>query len=244
MAKFFRCWVIVDGVIPTSFRAREAEALVPTLKQLQRTQPDVRLQWFERGRLWDSPEAAQAALSERRRAPEARGRGWRPGGEHKDPRARPEIPRDAKRALYKKRLIAQKTGQGGPTSTDRGGSRPPSGERSWSRPAPPRPDAPRPAPPRAGQSSRPPGSSGFKSGRAKPPSGRPPSGHSRPPSGGSFRGPGRPPVPGGSRERRPAGGGSKPSGSGHRPSRPGGAAPRSRRPGPTSGRTPKKRNDK
>lgn len=224
MAKFFRCWVIVDGATPTSFRAREAEALIPTLKQLQRTQPDVRLQWFERGRLWDSPEAAQAALVERRRAQETRGRGWRPGGEHKDPRARPEIPRDAKRALYKKRLIAQKTGHGRPTPDDRGPSRPPSGDRSWGRPAPPRPDAPRPAPPRPGRSSRPPGGSTFKPGRGKAPGGRPPG-------------------PPGTRDKRSPSGGARPSGSG-RPPRHDGPPPRSRRPGPGNGRTPKKRNDK
>ena len=101
MAKLFRCWVIVDGTVPTSFRAREPEELVPTLKQLQRTQPDVRLLWFERGRLWESPDAARAALVERRRAPsDSRGRAWRPGGEHKDPKARPDVPRDAKRALF------------------------------------------------------------------------------------------------------------------------------------------------
>ena len=50
MAKNFCCWVIVVGNQPTAFRAREAEDLVPTLKQLQRTQPDVEMRWFERNR--------------------------------------------------------------------------------------------------------------------------------------------------------------------------------------------------
>jgi hypothetical protein len=34
-----------------------------------------------------------------------KGRDWRPGGSHKDPRARYEISRDEKRARYKKRLV-------------------------------------------------------------------------------------------------------------------------------------------
>lgn len=112
MAKFFRCWVIVAGSQPTAFRARQPEDLLPTLRQLQRTQPDVDLKWFERGRLWPSPEAAAQALKERRGEPAARGRGWRPGGEHKDPRAKYDIPRDEKRARFKKRLIGRKPREG------------------------------------------------------------------------------------------------------------------------------------
>lgn len=120
MAKFFRCWVIVDGSVPTSFRARDPEDLIPTLKQLQRTQPAVALKWFERGRLWDSPEAARVALVERRRAPTGRGKDWRPGGDHRDPRTRYDIPRDEKRARFKKRLIARKTAETrGPSHHDR-----------------------------------------------------------------------------------------------------------------------------
>src|SRR5512138_2946940 len=44
---------------PTAFRAREAEDLLPTLKQLQNRHPDATMKWFERGQLWDSPEAAR-----------------------------------------------------------------------------------------------------------------------------------------------------------------------------------------
>ena len=36
-------WIIVSGATPTSFRARRAEDLLPTLRQLQRTQPDTAL---------------------------------------------------------------------------------------------------------------------------------------------------------------------------------------------------------
>lgn len=114
MAGNFRCWVIVAGTQPTAFRARSAEELLPTLRQLQQTQPDVQMKWFERGRLWATPGDAALALKARRQAPrrDDRGRDWRPGGEHKDPRAKYDVPRDEKRARFKKRLIRQKSGLG------------------------------------------------------------------------------------------------------------------------------------
>ena len=59
MAQRHSFWIIVAGSTPTSFRARRAEDLLPTLRQLQRTQPDTVLRWFERGKLWDSPDAAR-----------------------------------------------------------------------------------------------------------------------------------------------------------------------------------------
>ena len=100
-------WVIVHGSTPTAFRARDREVLVPTLKQLQRTQPETTLLWFSRGRTWPSEEAAQMALRMRRESPERKGRDWRPGGDHKDPKARYEMTRDEKRAKFK-RLQRQK----------------------------------------------------------------------------------------------------------------------------------------
>jgi hypothetical protein len=54
-------WVILSGTIPTSFRSINREDLVPTLVQLQSTQTDVSLKWFERGQVWESPEAAADA---------------------------------------------------------------------------------------------------------------------------------------------------------------------------------------
>ena len=54
-------WVILIGAVPTAFRAKTREELVPTFKQLQRTQPEVALRWFERGKVWENPEAARAA---------------------------------------------------------------------------------------------------------------------------------------------------------------------------------------
>jgi hypothetical protein len=114
MATPHACWVILVGNVPTSFRAKVREDLVPTFKQLLRTQPDVALRWFERGKVWESPEAARAvvllartAAKERRprRDPSlgpARDKDWRPGGAHKDPKARYEMTRDQKRAKFKR----------------------------------------------------------------------------------------------------------------------------------------------
>ena len=50
-------WTILIDNKPTAFRAREKEELLPTLTQLRRTNKDVVMKWFARGRLWDSPEA-------------------------------------------------------------------------------------------------------------------------------------------------------------------------------------------
>ena len=103
MAPRHSFWIIVSGNTPTSFRARRSEDLLPTLRQLQRTQPDTVLKWFERGRLWESPEAALEQQHTRRHAAAGRNREWRPGGDHKDPRARFKVPRDVKRARFKER---------------------------------------------------------------------------------------------------------------------------------------------
>ena len=91
-------WTILIDHTPTAFRARDQEELLPTLAQLRRTNSDVILKWFARGRLWDSPEQERGAQALRRApardprpagpAEEKRGRDWRPGGQHKDPRAR------------------------------------------------------------------------------------------------------------------------------------------------------------
>lgn len=80
-------WTILIDNGPTAFRAAKREDLQPTFVQLQRTNPNIIVKWFARGRLWDSPEAEREA----QRKPtfsEKRGPDWRPGGQHKDPRAR------------------------------------------------------------------------------------------------------------------------------------------------------------
>ncbi len=85
----FAYWTILIDGGPTAFRARERDELMPTFTQLKRTNTDIVMKWFSQGRLWESPEAQQAAARKTRptRA-EPRGRDWRPGGAHRDPRAR------------------------------------------------------------------------------------------------------------------------------------------------------------
>src|SRR5262245_48769197 len=82
--------ILIDGKA-TAFRAREREELLPTFNQLARKSADIVMRYFARGRLWDNPEQAQWAS---RNPPvahtEPRNRDWRPGGQHKDPRARCE----------------------------------------------------------------------------------------------------------------------------------------------------------
>ncbi len=88
----FTYWTIILDGQPTAFRAAEREQLLPTLKQLQTKNPGAVLKWFAHGRVWESPEALWQLKAKAREAArdaaatERRGRGWRPGGEHKDPR--------------------------------------------------------------------------------------------------------------------------------------------------------------
>jgi len=81
-------WTILIDNKPTAFRAREKEDLLPTLAQLRRTNAEVVLKWFARGRIWDSPEAEQEAQKRPPVTGDKRGHDWRPGGMHKDPRDR------------------------------------------------------------------------------------------------------------------------------------------------------------
>ena len=134
MAKRFCCWLIVSGGQPTAFRSRDAESLLPTLRQLQRTQPDSMLKWFDRGRLWTSPSEAEAALRARRTGP-SRSKDWRPGGTHVDPKAKYQLTRDQKRARFKQRQTTQKpdTNMAGPSASTKPGRprsrRPPTSRR-------------------------------------------------------------------------------------------------------------------
>jgi hypothetical protein len=81
-------WTILIDRKPTAFRARTQADLLPTFHQLRRTNPDIVLKWFARGRLWDSPEQARWAQMHPPARRERRTSEWRPGGAHKDPRAR------------------------------------------------------------------------------------------------------------------------------------------------------------
>jgi hypothetical protein len=86
-------WTILIDKGPTAFRARDRDELLPTLTQLRRTNTDVELKWFARGRLWDSPEQEQfAARMPRVKRPQD----WRPGGDQHEHRrdhlhAEPEL---------------------------------------------------------------------------------------------------------------------------------------------------------
>jgi hypothetical protein len=94
----FAYWTILIDNAPTAFRARDPQELLPTLNQLKRTNKDVALKWFARGRLWESQQEErddferrrriEPPAAERREQREVRGKDWRPGGQHKDPRAR------------------------------------------------------------------------------------------------------------------------------------------------------------
>ena len=95
----FLYWTIVLGTEPTSFRASEADELLPTLTQLRRKHPDASLRWFQRGRLWLSPDDAKAALARERSDARGRPATWRPGGKHVDPRQKYI---DAKKAKWTK----------------------------------------------------------------------------------------------------------------------------------------------
>lgn len=141
----FAYWTIIVEGKPTAFRAAERDDLVPTFKQLQGKHPDAVMMWFARGRLWASPDEARAA---EQRGGERRKPDWRPGGEHKDPRARFDIPRDEKRRRFAERMRRdfrdgrrepgeEQTAR--PPRDDRG-TRPPRSDRAD---RPPRQDQPR-----------------------------------------------------------------------------------------------------
>src|SRR3954471_14109289 len=110
-------WTIILEGKPTAFRAHTQDELVPTLRQLQARHPDAVMKWFARGRLWESQDVERAESAARRRPPsgdrppggDRRGREWRPGGEHKDPRDRFKIPRDEKRRRFAENLFRDRS---------------------------------------------------------------------------------------------------------------------------------------
>jgi hypothetical protein len=189
----FIYWTILIGNEPTAFRAREREDILPTLKQLQRKHPNAVLRWFERGRLWDSPEQARAELAEaRRQRPVPRPSGWRPGGEHRDPRERFKAPREQKKRQILRRLRRKPRAGEVPGAA---GTAPPTRPLGRERPGPPfrqgrfapessrwEPDKRRPT---HGSSNM---GRGPSEGSSRRPAPRPPRG----PGGGSRRHPGPP----------------------------------------------------
>jgi hypothetical protein len=163
-------WTILAGGLPTAFRAAEREELEPTFRRLREKHPDAEMKWFARGKLWTSPEEARIerpyrdearggggrdAKPDRHRresAPrpgEARGRDWRPGGEHRDPRQKFKDAKKARNLDRRQQKFARKQG------ADAWRDRPPrekphgdpiaprsAGDRRFDRPAAPRFDRP------------------------------------------------------------------------------------------------------
>jgi len=188
-------WVILVGATPTAFRSSTRDVLVPTLRQLQHTQSDVTLRWFERGRLWESPEAARFGLRAKPPDAEKRRADWRPGGDHRDPRARFELTRDQKRARFKDR---ERRPREQPPS-EKSGAEPPPGS-----PQPPdrskKPWLPNRPARRPWQ--RPNNGTGSGDRFTGPPGQRPPHSHGRPPQ---SHGSNRPFKPRGDRPFKPQG---------------------------------------
>jgi hypothetical protein len=88
----FAYWTILAGGLPTAFRAAEGDELLPTFHRIKEKHPDAEMKWFARGKLWASPEEAQRQRDAVKRGTagsrprEVRGKDWRPGGDHRDPR--------------------------------------------------------------------------------------------------------------------------------------------------------------
>lgn len=149
----FVYWTILAGGLPTAFRAAQREELLPTFRRIQEKHPDAEMRYFARGRLWESPEEAQQAAELRRaagRKAAGRGRDWRPGGDHRDPR---QPFKDAKRAANRKRREERfarrdrRGAPGAPESSPKAGPKGPAAHPS-ARPSrrPGRPGAPREKP--------------------------------------------------------------------------------------------------
>ena len=126
----FAYWTIIAGGLPTAFRAAEREELLPTFTRLKEKQPDAEMKWFARGKLWASPEEARHDTDRRRRiraaviggireaAPtplgpipprESRGKEWRPGGEHRDPRQEFADAKKARNQRFKAEKFARRS---------------------------------------------------------------------------------------------------------------------------------------
>ena len=116
-------WTILIDQKATAFRAREREELLPTFHQLKRKNTDVVMKWFARGRLWESPEEAQAAQRAPKAPLEKRGRDWRPGGEHRNPRERFKKRSQPPSASPEPWRPREKPGVGKPSWRDRPGKR-------------------------------------------------------------------------------------------------------------------------
>jgi hypothetical protein len=216
--RFVYWTVLIDGK-PTAFRAREKEELLPTVAQLRRTNQDVVVKWFARGKLWDSPDAEIAAQYAPVRPVEKRNRDWRPGGTHQDPRDRFKKKNRPERAWSEEDRDRDKARRPKPA----GQGRPPRSDRPWQT---------KPTGPRADRKPWSPKPAGAPSGDRRPPRRSP---NTRPAGGGGWQNnPSGPPRP----DRKPWE--NRPSGPPRRDSRPPRRGPNTR---PLGGDGKKKRND-
>lgn len=125
---------------------------MPTLNQLKRHSGTIEMRWFAHGKLWDSPEAAAAARKNPPQA-EARDRGWRPGGEHRDPRERFTRKKQGRRDRPGRPPAVSAKSASRPDASGRDAAGPP---RDGSRtPPPPGPFRPLPSDPRKKPPSKP-----------------------------------------------------------------------------------------
>ncbi len=199
----FAYWTIIAGGLPTAFRTTEREELLPTFRRIKQKHPDVEMKYFARGRLWRSPDEARAEAEARRtaaaqrqstRGGPPRGRDWRPGGEHRDPRqkfkdAKKERNQEWRKNRFDRRrksAVAERKPEEGGKPETRGDrpwrDRPPTDDRGGEpyRNGPKTGDVRRPAPPRPSRPKAPYGSakaSGFRKPAPRP---RPPGPGSRP----------------------------------------------------------------
>jgi hypothetical protein len=101
----FAYWTILAGGLPTAFRAAERDELLPTFRRIREKHADAEMKWFARGKLWASPEEAQAA---RDRPIERRSRSWRPGGDHRDRRESFKTAARERNQAHRKERFARK----------------------------------------------------------------------------------------------------------------------------------------
>ena len=132
-------WTIIAGGLPTAFRAAEKEELLPTFTRIKHKHPDAEMKWFARGTLWDSPETARSASRRReefasRPSTPPRGRDWRPGGEHRDPRQKYRDAKTARNVEQRKRKFQRRAFPRNQRTDEP------------AQPTPPKPDRPNPEP--------------------------------------------------------------------------------------------------
>ena len=161
-------WTIIAGGLPTAFRMTEREDLLPTFRRIKQKHPDAEMKYFARGKLWNSSDEARAEAEARRaatarrqsaRSAPSRGRDWRPGGEHQDPRQRFK---DAKKVRNQDRRQERFDRRHKPGAAAHTGKPPASGHRPWNdrspRTAEPAAPGDRPWRDRAPHSGKPPAS--------------------------------------------------------------------------------------